>query len=145
MDLRTLASAGHPRDISELSLPDALRILMLAPHPDDFDAVGVTLKYSLFTQAAQRSGQPLAAFLDRDPKTIGMRTDLYMPFGQEEGDWKAALLRFHDSQHQRNLHTRGHGFDDRILDVNRAIAHELSLTHQYAEAFEIELHNIAET
>jgi LmbE family N-acetylglucosaminyl deacetylase len=249
MDLKTLVSAGKARDISKLTWPDALRILMLAPHPDDFDAVGVTLKffsrqghsvrvavvrtgsgvedtyrpdltledkanlreheqrrslhffglpetcltfltlsndaedqpvdspenasaieavlgqevpdivvlphgndtnsghrvmYSLLTQAAQRSGQPLAAFLDRDPKTIGLRTDLYMPFGQDEGDWKAALLRFHDSQHQRNLNTRGHGFDDRILDVNRAIAHELSLTHEYAEAFEIELHNIVE-
>jgi LmbE family N-acetylglucosaminyl deacetylase len=249
MDLRTLVSASKPRALPELSLPGALRILMLAPHPDDFDAIGVALKffsrnghpvgiavvrtgsgvedaygpdltledkadlreqeqrrslhffglpenclsfltlsndaedqavdspentnaiesllrqeapdivflphgndtnsghramYSLFTQAAQRSDQPLAAFLTRDPKTIDMRTDLYMPFGQEEADWKAALLRFHDSQHQRNLRTRGHGFDDRILDVNRAIAHELSLAHEYAEAFEVELHNIAE-
>jgi hypothetical protein len=67
-----------------------------------------------------------------------------MPFGQEEADWKAELLRFHDSQHQRNLHTRGHGFDDRILDVNRAIALELSLPCEYAEAFEIELYNVLE-
>ncbi len=249
MDLRTVISENTPRPIPELSLPDPLRILTLAPHPDDFDAVGVTMKfflrnghsvglavvrtgsgvedayrpgltlegkaslreqeqrrslhffglpeksltflplsndtddqpvdcpentsaietilrqeapdivvlphsndtnsghrvmYSLFTQAAQRLDQPLVAWLNRDPKTIGMRTDLYMPFEQEEADWKATLLRCHDSQHQRNLHTRGHGFDDRILDTNRTIAHELSLAHEYAEAFEIELHNTAE-
>jgi len=72
-----------------------------------------------------------------------MRTDLYMPFGQEEANWKAELLRFHDSQHQRNLRTRGRGLDDRILNENRAIARELSLDHEYAEAYEIELYNIA--
>jgi hypothetical protein len=51
------------------------------------------------------------------------------------------MLRFHDSQHQRNLRTRGHGLDDRILEVNRSVARELSLAHEYAEAFEVELHN----
>lgn len=65
-----------------------------------------------------------------------------MPFGQDEADWKAELLRCHDSQHQRNLHARGHGFDDRILDVNKAIARELLIGDKYAEAFEIELHNV---
>lgn len=249
MDLRKLAATGKPRALPELSLLDTLRVLVLAPHPDDFDAIGVTLKffarnghvvgaavartgsgvedaygpaltledkaklreqeqrrslhffglpdncvsfltlsndtddqavdspenastieslfrqeapdivflphgndtnsahramYSLFIQAAQRTGQPIAACLNRDPKTIGMRTDLYMPFGQEEADWKAALLRFHDTQQQRNLRTRGHGFDVRILDNNRAIARELALAHSYAEAFEVELHNVAE-
>jgi len=76
-------------------------------------------------------------FLICDPKTIEMRTDLYMPFDQAEADWKTQLLRFHDSQHQRNIRTRNHGFDDRILDVNRGIARKLLLAHEYAEAFEI--------
>jgi hypothetical protein len=96
--------------------------------------------YALFRQVASRSGRALEAFLNRDPKTIAMRTDLYMPFGQEEAGRKAELLCFHDSQHQRNIRTRGHGFDERILDVNRAIARELSLDDKYAEAFEIELY-----
>jgi len=78
---------------------------------------------------------------NRDPKTIEMHTDLYMPFGQEEAEWKGELLRFHDSQHQRNLRTRGHGFDERILAVNREIARDLALAHEYAEAFEVELYN----
>ncbi len=245
-DHNMLTSDGGLRSVPQLELPSSLRILVLAPHPDDFDAVGVTLKYfsdsghyvhvavvrggsgvedeyrpdltldqkaklredeqrqslhffglpercqtflslsndaedqmvgspenataivalmqkeapdiaflphrndsnsahramyQLFSRAAQQSGRPLAAFLNRDPKTIGMRTDLYMPFGQAEADWKAELLRFHDSQQQRNLRTRGHGFDDRILAVNREISRNLSLAHKYAEAFELELYN----
>jgi len=246
MDLSTLLSGCAPRAIPDISLPSILKVLVLAPHPDDFDAVSVSLKqlsdngnpihlavtrtgsgvdddyrpgftlaqkadlreneqrqslrffglpedcttflhlsndeqdqpvensenhaailtliqktipdivflphgndtnsghramYSLFSEAARRSGRSLAAFLIRDPKTIGMRIDLYMPFGQAEAEWKAQLLRFHDSQHRRNLRTRAHGFDDRILDVNRQIAQELSLPQDYAEAFEVELFN----
>jgi LmbE family N-acetylglucosaminyl deacetylase len=248
-DLRTLVPEGAPSTIPGLSLSDTWRLLVLAPHPDDFDEIGVTLRflsrngnsidigvvrtgsgvedsyrpgltladkadlrereqrrslqffglaencltflplandaedqlvespencvvleafvmekvpdivflphgndtnsghrvmYSLFRQVAERSGRTLAAFLNRDPKTIKMRTDLYMPFGQEETNWKAELLRFHDSQHQRNLRTRGRGLDDRILNENRVIARELSLDYEYAEAYQIELYNIAQ-
>ncbi len=245
-ELTALLTGDGPRAFPDLSLPDSLRILVLAPHPDDFDAIGVTLRFlfrngnsievgvvrtgsgvedvsgagltpedmasireceqrnslrffglpdrcltffpltydaegqpvdklprpsdvesfvsakspdivflphgndtnsshramhELFTQIAKRSGKPVAAFLIRDPKTVEMRTDLYVPFGQEEAEWKAELLRFHDSQQQRNLRTRGHGFDKRILDVNKRIAADLSLDTEYAEAFEVELHN----
>ena len=244
--LTALLAGDAPRPIPDLSLPDNLKILVLAPHPDDFDAVGVTLRFlsqrghsinvgvvrtgsgvedvsgvgltpedmasirereqrnslrffglpdhcltffpltptaegqpvgklpqpsaveslvselapdivflphgndtngshramhELFTQITKHSGEPVAAFLIRDPKTVEMRTDLYMPFGQEEAKWKAELLRFHDSQQQRNLRTRGHGFDQRILDVNKHIARDLSLDTKYAEAFEVELRN----
>ena len=247
IDIKRQVSARGPCAIPELSLPDTLRILVLAPHPDDFDAIGVTMKFlsrngnpiaagvvrtgsgledaycpglalaeradlrereqrrslqffglpeddltflsltndsedqavdspencaaiealvtekapdivflphgndtnaghrvmhSLLAQVARRSSRPLVAFLIRDPKTIAMRIDLYMPFGQVEADWKGTLLRFHDSQHQRNLRSRGHGFDDRILDVNRAIAQGLSLVHEYAEAFEVKYYNM---
>ncbi|MDD5706922.1 MAG: PIG-L family deacetylase [Kiritimatiellae bacterium] len=245
IDLSTLVPTDRHQAISDLSLSDGLRILVLAPHPDDFDAICVTLKflsdkghcvhvavsrtgsgiedaycpgltqsqkadlreeeqrrssdffglpkdclkflalandaedqpldnsenraailallqketpdivflphandtnsghraiYSLLTQAARSSGRSLVALLNRDPKTIAMRTDLYMPFDQGKAEWKAQMLRFHDSQHQRNLRTRGHGFDDRILDLNRTIARDLSLKCEYAEAFEVELH-----
>lgn len=246
-DIRELIPCGPARAIPDLALPRSMRILILAPHPDDFDAIGVTLRflsrngnhmdvgvvrtgsgvedsyrpgltledkanlrereqrdsieffglpgscltfllllngaddqpldcpencatieafvmekapdivflphgndtnsghrvmYSLLTRIAQRSNRAIAAFLSRDPKTIGMRTDLYMPFGQDEADWKGELLRFHDSQHQRNLRTRGHGFDERILDDNRRTARDMGLVCDYAETYEIELHNI---
>jgi len=242
MNLATLASTGSARPIPGLLLPNALRILVLAPHPDDFDAIAVTLKflsghgnslsvavartgsgvedaycpgltlsekaglreaeqrrsirffglpedcltflslandaedqpldnaengaaildlvqqaapnivflphgndtnsghrtmYSLFSGVALRWARPIVGLLNRDPKTIEMRIDLYMPFDRKEAEWKAELLRFHDSQQQRNLRTRGQGFDERILNLNRKTAQELSLTHMYAEAFEV--------
>ena len=88
---------------------------------------------------ASEAGYPIAALFNRDPKTIGLRTDIYTAFGEEDAQWKAQLLRFHDSQQQRNLNTRGHGFDKRILDTNRQIARELGLQAPYAEAFEVEI------
>ncbi len=251
MDLTTLLTTNcSPRTFHDLSLSSDLKVLVLAPHPDDFDAIAVTMKqlsdngnaihvavaragsgvdddyragltlaqkadlreneqrkslrffglpescitfislsndaktdqslenpenastifavveredpdivflphgndtnkrhravYSLFSQTARRLKKPLAAFLIRDPKTIEMRTDIYTPFGQEKADWKGRLLRCHDSQHQRNLRTRGYGFDERILNANREIARDMSLAYEYAEAFEVELYNFLE-
>ena len=84
------------------------------------------------------AGYPIIALYIRDPKTIRLRMDVYTPFGEAEAQWKAGLLRCHESQHRRNLRTRGHGFDDRILNTNRQIALELGVPAPYAEAFEIE-------
>ena len=92
----------------------------------------------MFRSVAAHLGRPLTACYVRDPKTIACRTDVYLGFDEAEASWKAELLRYHDSQHQRNLRTRGHGFDVRILDVNRHIARELNLSEQYAEVFELE-------
>lgn len=246
MNLSTWISSGTPRPLPGLGLPAGLRVLFLAPHPDDFDAVAVTLKYlvdqghpvraavaltgsgvddaycpgstfrektllreeeqrrslrffglpendvtflalandaedqmsddpangaaildllrgttpdivvlphgndtnsahrnmyALFSEAARQWARPLVALLNRDAKTVEMRIDLYMPFDRKAAEWKAEMLRFHDSQHQRNLRTRGYGFDERILNLNREIARELSLTHTYAEAFEVRPYN----
>ena len=66
-----------------------------------------------------------------------MRIDCYTEFGEEEAQWKSNLLRFHASQHQRNLNTRNRGFDERILDMNRLSARELGSGKEYAEAFEM--------
>ena len=66
-----------------------------------------------------------------------MRHDVYTPFDEGVAEWKAELLRFHDSQHQRNLNTRGHGFDERVLGANREIAKELNLDAPYAEVFDV--------
>lgn len=96
------------------------------------------LAYRWWSRAAASSGRPMAALLVRDPKTIAMRDDVYMPFDEEAARWKAELLRFHRSQHQRNLNTRGHGFDERILRVNRESAARLGIPDKYAEVFELE-------
>ena len=91
----------------------------------------------MFRKMASALGYPVTALLAKDPKTISMRHDLYTVFGPEEAEWKAELLRFHQSQHQRNLNTRGYGFDERILRVNRESARELLKNDMYAETFEI--------
>ena len=38
----------------------------------------------------------------------------------------------------RNLNTRGHGFDDRILDINQELAKSLKVDDVYTEAFEFQ-------
>ena len=242
MYLAKLQQTKHPFSIRSIQFPPALRVLMVGPHPDDFDAIGVTMRffhnrgnpihvitlragsgvedsfcspptfeakaalrdaeqrascrffglpdecltlldmeqneeaqllhtetnvsrlkdiilqhppdlaflphghdtnhdhrtvYAIFRQIVDEASLPVAAFLIRDPKTIDMRVDCYMEFDEAEAHWKGQLLRFHASQHQRNLNTRNHGFDDRILKVNRGIARDLGITQPYAEAYEL--------
>jgi LmbE family N-acetylglucosaminyl deacetylase len=243
--LGSIAPSQTPRNLAELSLPPRARILFLAPHPDDFDSVAVTLKRffdngndvrlavltggaagvldsfvtpptgerkdavreeeqknalrffglpagsatfprlpvaddgellvddecraavaailrdiapdiafvphgedtnnghrracSLFRALAATTTKPLLAFYHRDPKTIRIRIDVYTAFGHPEAEWKREMLRFHRSQHTRNLQTRGSGFDDRILRVNETLAGELGVAEQFAEGFQLEL------
>ena len=66
-----------------------------------------------------------------------MRVDVHCAFGEDEAAWKAQLLRHHRSQHERNLRTRGTGFDARVLQVNRQAADALGAPMPYAEAFEL--------
>lgn len=40
-----LQRADGPRSLRMLNLPPSLDILVLAPHPDDFDAIGLTLRH----------------------------------------------------------------------------------------------------
>lgn len=110
--------------------------LVFLPHGHD-PHQGHQWTAATLERLAASAGRPLAAWLNRDPKTIGMRPDVYCVFGPEEASWKGELLRCHRSQHQRNLNTRGHGFDERILQNNRSIAAESGLGVEYAEAFEL--------
>ncbi len=138
-DDQTLDTAENLITLEKIILQKKPDVIFL-PHWNDTNA-GHRSIYSLVRQFALRSRLPLTLLLIRDPKTISMRTDLYLPFGEAEAAWKAELLRFHDSQQQRNLNTRRHGFDERILSHNRQIARELSLAEPYAEAFELEAYN----
>lgn len=111
--------------------------IVVLPHGTDSN-VGHQRVFAMFERAARSRGVPLATWLFRDPKTLEFRTDLYLPFDEETAHWKRQLLLHHRSQHHRNLKQRGHGFDDRILDVNRQIAQELSCAAPYAESFQLE-------
>jgi LmbE family N-acetylglucosaminyl deacetylase len=109
--------------------------LVLLPHGNDTNACH-RHTCSLFMRAASQANFSLTAFFNKDPKTISMRYDFYTPFGLEDAEWKSALLRFHTSQQQRNLNTRGTGFDARILELNRQIARECPGEQEFAEVFE---------
>jgi len=111
--------------------------LVFLPHGNDTNR-DHRLVWALSRRSAAGSGLGVTAFLIRDPKTVAMRVDAYTAFGDEEAGWKARLLRFHQSQQQRNLNTRKKGFDDRILGVNSQAAKELGIPAPYAEAFEVE-------
>lgn len=238
IDLEPLLRTGRPQSLRELVLPAPLNVLVLAPHPDDFDAIALTLRHlhlqghavhvAVLTSGAsgvddgfggafddgskaalreqeqresramfglpperlaflrlwaagndaaddarlrdwiaQRSGDLLFmphgndsnrthrrthdtvraaaaelgldawALLNKDAKTLGMRVDLFFEFGEDEAAWKAGLLRCHRSQQERNLRTRGVGFDRRVLAVNREAAAALATEMPYAEVFEV--------
>jgi len=123
-------------------IADTAPDIIFLPHGNDSNN-GHRVTCAIVRQVVARQGRPVALFLNRDAKTISMRTDLYMPFGEEMARWKAELLRFHDTQQQRNLATRGQGFDERVLMLNAQIAKELKIVAPYAEAFEVEFYNVA--
>ena len=111
--------------------------LVFMPHGNDSN-VTHQRTYALFSRVAAKERLSLWAVLNQDAKTRTMRHDLYTPFDADEADWKSGLLRLHDTQHRRNLNTRGHGFDERVLAVNRNTARALDIAAPYAEAFELE-------
>ncbi|MDR1310937.1 MAG: PIG-L family deacetylase [Burkholderiaceae bacterium] len=112
--------------------------LIFSPHGNDTNRAHRDM-FSLVSHALARADWPIALFLNRDAKTRGMRTDAFIAFDEPEARWKAQLLRHHDSQQQRNIRDRGHGFDARVLGLNRLVAQELALTQPYAAAFEIQI------
>lgn len=134
---------GHPLDSAKnfALVRDWLAALhsdlVFLPHGNDTNA-GHHRCYDFFRRTALTEKLHLVACLNRDPKTIAMRDDLITPFAEKEAQWKSELLRCHQSQHQRNLHMRGHGFDDRILNVNRQFATTLQCGAKFAETFELE-------
>ena len=111
--------------------------MVFLPHWNDTNLTHQRV-YDIFKKVAREGGYSLIAFLNRDPKTIEMRNDIYTEFDEKEAAWKAELLRFHRSQQQRNLDQRGYGMDERILRMDRQSAGACSLEMPYAEVFELE-------
>lgn len=134
-----LDAANHARirDYLLSRQPD----LVFMPHGNDSN-VTHQRTYALFRAVAIAGKMTTLAVLNQDAKTIAIRTDLYTPFDEVAAAWKAELLRLHVSQHRRNLNTRGHGFDERVLRINWQSAQQLRHTVEtdavYAEIFELE-------
>ncbi len=128
--------ANHERisDYLLLRKPD----LVFMPHGNDSN-VTHQRTYALFRAVALAEHLQVWALLNQDAKTLAMRTELVTLFDAATASWKAEMLRLHQSQHLRNLNTRGHGFDERVLSINRKRALELKLgDDEYAECFELE-------
>ena len=127
------ANLARLRRYWDAQLPD----LVFTPHGHDTNAAH-RRTCRLVRQLASVQPRPLAVLLNRDPKTITLRPDVYTAFAEAEAQWKGALLRFHQTQQQRNLRTRQYGFDERILRDNRAAAAAVGQGAAYAEVFELE-------
>jgi LmbE family N-acetylglucosaminyl deacetylase len=111
--------------------------LVFMPHGNDSNA-GHRRCFRMVKRGLDQLGGNGYFFLNEDPKTISIRPSVFTSFGKTEAETKAALLLCHRSQHSRNLNTRGHGFDERILNFNRSIAEHLKIEAEFAESFEIE-------
>lgn len=144
-----IAFLGVPEDDAGRPIEDAASLglvgkalaaaapeLVFLPHGNDSNA-GHRFTFRALERYAASAERPVAALLNRDPKTLAMRPDVYMFFDEGTASWKAEMLRCHRSQQQRNLNLRGYGFDERILRTNREAAGELPGRGRYAEAFEI--------
>jgi LmbE family N-acetylglucosaminyl deacetylase len=110
--------------------------LVVLPHGRDTNP-DHRLVYDWWIRLRGAFPEPPSALLFRDPKTVALRPDVFFPFAEAAADWKRRLLLHHRSQQARNLHLRGKGFDDRILEINRDSAAGLGLAEPYAELFEI--------
>jgi LmbE family N-acetylglucosaminyl deacetylase len=110
--------------------------LVFMPHGNDSNRTH-RRTFESVCAIAERHGWQASACLNQDAKTVQMRIDLFHDFGEEQAQWKARLLRCHRSQQERNLRTRGIGFDQRVLEVNRQAAASLPTQLPYAEAFEL--------
>jgi LmbE family N-acetylglucosaminyl deacetylase len=116
--------------------------VVILPHGNDTNA-DHRRTYLMLRQIAAFAELTFMAFLIRDPKTVEMRDEVLTVFGKESAEWKAELMRFHESQQQRNLNARGYGFDERILRLNRETAARLlgaeAEPARFAESFEVEI------
>ncbi len=110
--------------------------LIFMPHGNDTN-ITHQLSFAMLKRIVDKLELQVTFMLNMDPKTIAIEPDYYSGFGAAEANWKGALLRCHKSQHQRNLNTRQHGFDYRILEFNRQSAQAFNLPETYAELFEV--------
>jgi LmbE family N-acetylglucosaminyl deacetylase len=137
--LRLWEGAPEPEDAARLRAWMAERPadLVFLPHGNDSNRTH-RRTYEAVCAAAAETGSHAWACLNRDAKTLGMRPDLVFAFDEDDAAWKAQLLRHHRSQQERNLRTRGEGFDARVLAVNRAAARDVGAPLPCAEVFELQ-------
>lgn len=127
------AQTGQLRAWLSARRPD----LVFLPHGNDSNRTH-RRTWETFHSIATQDGLRLTACLNLDAKTLSFRPDVHVVFDEKAAAWKRELLRFHRSQQERNLRTRGHGFDQRVLAVNRDAAAKAGSAWPYAEVFELQ-------
>lgn len=132
-----VADDEENRDFLEKLVRDIRPDMLFMPHGNDTNRAHRAM-YTMMKAIASKVEWPVALMLNSDVKTVDMRKDFYLAFDETDAQWKSRLLRYHDSQHQRNLRDRGYGFDDRVLMLNRKTATELGIAEPYAASFELE-------
>lgn len=134
----TAVAPQEPDDLARLAgwMAAQPADLLFMPHGNDSNRTH-RRTFEAVRAVAVAQGLQAWACLNQDAKTVQMRVDLHFDFGAEDAAWKARLLRCHRSQQERNLRTRGSGFDARVLEVNRQAAQALGTRLPYAEAFEL--------
>ena len=135
-----LIEDDHAREVFGTQLQQVDPQIVVIPHGLDSNS-GHRRTYRLVLEQVKALTHPVVLFCCLDPKTLEIRPNAFAWYGEEEARWKRALLRCHDSQQQRNLDTRGAGFDDRILGLNADVAAKHGGADVYAEAFEVRVVN----
>ena len=134
-----VADTAGNRQILEKIVRDIRPDMLFMPHGNDTNRAHRAM-YAMMKTIAASVEWPVAMMMNSDVKTVEMRKDFYLAFDERQAQWKSRLLRYHDSQHQRNLRDRGYGFDERVLSLNHRTAAGLDLTFPYAASFELELY-----
>jgi LmbE family N-acetylglucosaminyl deacetylase len=135
-------SNGHPeeneKNMEKINavMQDFAPDMVFLPHGNDTND-GHKRIYLMVKALMEQETDRFIMFLNKDPKTIAMRLDAFTPYNEEKAVWKARMLRFHDSQQQRNLNVRNLGFDERVIGMDKETATTLKLSVPYAEAFEL--------
>jgi len=122
------------RDIIANCISEFAPDMIFTPHPNDTNPAHQSINRMLYEV---KVGKDIIVMHNHDPKTLDMKPSAFMPYDSKQAKWKAQLLRHHQSQHSRNLKTRGYGFDDRILSVSKEAAKNCRLNCEYAEIFEV--------
>jgi LmbE family N-acetylglucosaminyl deacetylase len=71
--------------------------LIFLPHGNDPN-LAHKRTFAIVTESLSRQRSAATLWLNRDPKTIAMREDVYVVFDDQAAEWKRALLRHHASR-----------------------------------------------
>ena len=134
-----VADTAENRKVLEELVREIRPDMLFMPHGNDTNRAHRAI-YAMMKTIAASVEWPVAMMMNSDVKTVEMKKDFYLAFDDRQAQWKSRLLRYHDSQHQRNLRDRGYGFDDRVLGLNRRTASGLGIGLPYAASFELELY-----